>query len=143
MNQLHGFITDSSGDENIRIIDVRVGEDRFTSIFIDDSTDDALYTPGTPVNLIFKETEVSIGKDITGKLSLRNRIQSTIKEINRGKVISEVILDYNGIPVASVITTRSVDNLELSPGDRVVGLVKANEMTIRLDRATTGASDER
>ena len=74
-----------------------------------------------------KETEVSIAKDFNGKISLRNRIKSKIVEIEKGKVLSKIFLDFNGIEICSIITTRSVENLELEIGETVTGLIKANE----------------
>jgi molybdopterin-binding protein len=79
---------------------------------------------------LFKETEVSIGKNLSGEISLRNRIHATIKQIDKGAVLCKIILDYKEIEIGSVITTRSANKLQLNVGDRVVGLVKANEVSI-------------
>lgn len=85
---------------------------------------------GEIVSILFKETEVSIAKNLSGGISLRNRITSTIKSMKKGKILSEIVLDYKDKEVTSIITRRSCDDLELCVGDKVVGLVKSNEVAI-------------
>lgn len=63
--------------------------------------------------------------------SIRNEIPGTVKEIVSDKVLTEVILDTAVGEIAAIITTRSVQALELKIGDRVVGLVKATNVSVR------------
>jgi molybdate transport system regulatory protein len=44
------------------------------------------------------------------------------------------MLDVDGHTVGAVVTTRSCDNLQLAVGDAVEGLVKANEMSLQMER---------
>jgi len=83
-----------------------------------------------PVALLFKETEVSLAKNLSGLISMRNRMPCTVTGIDRGKLLTKVSLDFNGHAITSVITTRSSHALSLAVGESVEGLVKANEMTI-------------
>ena len=53
-----------------------------------------------------------------------------VKEIIRGDVVSEVDVQTPWGIVTSVITTRSVDELQLKPGSDVVALVKSTEVSI-------------
>ena len=63
-------------------------------------------------------------------INVRNQFRGHIKEIIRGSVLSEVDVETpNGI-VTSVITTRSIDELELKVGTEVVALVKSTEVSI-------------
>jgi molybdopterin-binding protein len=63
-------------------------------------------------------------------INVRNQFRGHIKEIIRGSVLSEVDVETpNGI-VTSVITTRSVDELDLKVGSEVVALVKSTEVSI-------------
>ncbi len=64
------------------------------------------------------------------KISGRNKLQATVKEVIKGAVMAKVVMDYKGeVPVAA-ITTDSVDDLNLKPGDQVTALVKATEMMV-------------
>jgi molybdopterin-binding protein len=63
-------------------------------------------------------------------INVRNQFKGHIKEILRGDVLSEVDVQTPWGIVTSVITTRSVDELQLKPGSEVVALVKSTEVSI-------------
>ena len=63
-------------------------------------------------------------------INVRNQFKGKIKEIIRGDVLSEIDVETPAGIVTSVITTRSVDALELKPGSEVVALVKATEVSL-------------
>jgi molybdopterin-binding protein len=62
--------------------------------------------------------------------SIRNRIPGTVREITSEPVLSEVIIDTAIGPIAAVITTRSVRELQLKSGDSVSALIKATNVSI-------------
>ena len=63
-------------------------------------------------------------------INVRNQFRGKVKEIIRGPVVSEVDVDTPFGIVTSVITTRSIDELELEVGAEVVALVKSTEVSI-------------
>ena len=63
-------------------------------------------------------------------INVRNQFQGRIKEIIRGDVVSEVDVQTPWGIVTSVITTRSVKELQLVPGKEVIALVKSTEVSI-------------
>jgi molybdopterin-binding protein len=63
-------------------------------------------------------------------INVRNQFKGKVKEILRGDVLSEVDVQTPWGIVTSVITTRSVDELQLQPGSEVVALVKSTEVSI-------------
>ena len=63
--------------------------------------------------------------------SIRNRLPGTIKSIVSDKVLSEVIVETASGEVASVITTRSVEDMKLKAGDKVFVLIKATNVSLR------------
>lgn len=130
MNRLPGTISEVDVHGSIALVDVLVGERRFTATLIGASGDAAGCLPGKPVTLLFKETEVSLAKNLSGLISMRNRIPCTVIAIERGRLLTRVALDFDGRKLESVITTRSSFSLDLAVGDAVEGLVKANEMTL-------------
>jgi molybdopterin-binding protein len=72
----------------------------------------------------------SIAMTITA-INVRNQFRGKIKEIIIGPVVSEVDVETPaGLIVTSVITTRSVKELELRVGSPVVALVKSTEVSI-------------
>lgn len=134
MNRLRGTITRIESTDHLSLVDVEVAGDQFTAILVETPESAAWLQAGNAVAVLFKETEVSLAKNLSGEISLRNRMAARVESIRRGKLLSEVRLDYRGHPVTSVITTRSVERLQLAPGDAVEGLVKANEVTLLEDR---------
>lgn len=63
-------------------------------------------------------------------INARNQFRGKVKEIIRGDVVSEIDVETPWGIVTSVITTRSVDQLELVVGSEVVALVKSTEVSI-------------
>ena len=63
--------------------------------------------------------------------SIRNQLPGTVKSIVSDKVISEVIVETSFGEIASIITTRSVQEMNLMPGDKVFALVKATNVSVR------------
>lgn len=133
MNKLKGQIIAIDHNSHISLVDVAVGNDVFSATLLE-TPDTADYLQvGNEVMLLFKETEVSLAKNLTGLISLRNRIPATVRGIERGAILSAVALEYRGLPLISVITTRGVERLQLRVGDEVEALVKANEMVLSHD----------
>ena len=64
------------------------------------------------------------------KISGRNKLQATVKEVVKGAVMAKVVMDYKGDELVSVITIDSVEDLDLKPGDKVTALIKATEMMV-------------
>ena len=68
------------------------------------------------------------------KLSARNQLGGTIKSVVPGAVNSEVTLEIgNGVDVTAVITSESVERLDLTVGKRAYAIVKASDVLIATD----------
>ena len=63
--------------------------------------------------------------------SIRNQIPGTVKSIVSEEILSEVIVATSVGEIASIITTRSVQEMKLKPGDEVFALVKATSVSLR------------
>ena len=64
------------------------------------------------------------------EMCIRDRFKGKISNIILGEVVSEVDVETPAGIVTSVITTRSVKDLELKIGTEVVALVKATEVSL-------------
>ncbi len=62
--------------------------------------------------------------------SLRNQLVGTVREVLSDKVVSEVIIDTAAGTISAVITTRSVQALNLQPGDKIHALIKATNVSV-------------
>ena len=66
--------------------------------------------------------------------SIRNELPGTVKSIVSDKVLSEIIVQTAIGEVASIITTRSVEEMGLKIGDKVAALVKATNVSLRREK---------
>lgn len=65
-------------------------------------------------------------------VNVRNQFRGRIREIITGPVVSEVEVETPQGIVTSVITTRSVKDLNLTIGTEVVALVKSTEVALAI-----------
>jgi len=63
-------------------------------------------------------------------INARNQFKGTVKEIIRGPVLSEVDVETAAGIVTSVITTRSIDSLNIRIGDELLTVFKATEVIL-------------
>ena len=64
-------------------------------------------------------------------LSARNQIKGKIKDIKKGMVMAEVVLEVaSGVDIVSVITTSSVEKLGLTVGKEATVVIKATSVMI-------------
>ena len=63
-------------------------------------------------------------------ISIRNRLPGTIEKIISDKVVSEVTIRTAAGIVTSIITTGSVQRMNLKEGDNVFATIKATEVSI-------------
>ena len=62
--------------------------------------------------------------------SIRNRLAGTIEKIVSDKVVSELVIRTAAGDVTSIITTGSVNRMNLKEGDKVLAIIKATEVSI-------------
>jgi molybdopterin-binding protein len=68
------------------------------------------------------------------KISARNTLKGTIKNINLGAVNSEITLEIApGIEIVSIITKSSVESLGLTEGKEAYAVIKASEVMVAVD----------
>ncbi len=72
--------------------------------------------------------------------SIRNRLTGTVTEIVADKVVSEVVLETAAGTISAVITTRSVEELNLKVGDQIYAIIKATSVSV--ERSSTPADPD-
>ncbi len=133
MNKLVGKINSIHTSGNLSIAEILVNLDILKAVLIETPESAPFLKKGETINVIFKETEVSIAKNFSGKISLQNRLNCRIVSIENGELLSKVILDYKGDKLISIITQFAVKDMELNPGDEVAALIKTNEVILSLE----------
>jgi molybdate transport system regulatory protein len=130
MNKLTGIIYKIQQSGSILLVDVDIDDQKFSAMLIESATQPDWLLEGNVVDLVFKETEVSLAKNLSGMISMRNRMKCTVQRVERGELLSKVSLQFLKYTLTSAITTRSVNSLDLKIGDEVEALVKANEVSL-------------
>lgn len=131
MNNLSSIITAIQQSGSILLVDAEVDGQGFSALLIESVNLPEWLEVGKAVDLVFKETEVSLAKELQGKISMRNRMKCLVLKIDKGELLSMVTLQFKNFTIVSAITTRSVNSLHLEIGDEVDALVKSNEVSLR------------
>jgi molybdopterin-binding protein len=66
------------------------------------------------------------------KISARNVLGGTIKDIKKGTTTAHVTLDVSGQTVTASITNESVDDLGLKIGETVKAVIKSSDVMIAI-----------
>jgi molybdate transport system regulatory protein len=133
MNVFEGKISELVSDENLTIVSVEMKGSVFKAIVVESGNSAPYLKIGNEIKIAFKETEVIL---VTGKfegISLRNRIQGKIKEVQKCKLLSRVQITSLIGEVVSIITTNAVEDLKLEAGKEVTAMIKTNEMILLHD----------
>ena len=67
------------------------------------------------------------------KISARNVLEGTVKEVKKGATTSHVLIDVKGSIITSSITNESVDELGLKAGSKVKTIIKSSDVMAAVD----------
>lgn len=128
MNILQGVVASLKQADDLMLVFVEVESHIFSSLIIHEGTES--FKIGERVNLIFKETEVMIAT-VESVVSARNSFVSKIKDVESGRLLSNITFDFEGHEISSVITNGAVHDLKCRVGDTLRWFVKTNEVAIQ------------
>jgi molybdopterin-binding protein len=130
MNKLPGTITQIQKSGAIMLVDVDIDGHGFSALLIESATHPQWLQTGNAIDIVFKETEVSLAKGLSGKISMRNRMMCQVQHIERGELLSTITLQFQKHTIVSAITTRAADSLQITAGEEIEALVKSNEISL-------------
>lgn len=64
------------------------------------------------------------------KISARNQLQGTVKEITTGATTSHIKIEVGHHMITSAITNEAVLDLGLKVGDQVTAIIKASDVLV-------------
>lgn len=130
MNTLPGKIYKVESTKGISLVDICIDDDQFSSLIINSEATDSYILAGNPVNMLFKETEISL-KCYRDKLVKRqNKVIVEVINITNGQILSEVKLNYKGFSVTAIILTRLLNELGLEVGKKAVMILRTQEILL-------------
>ncbi len=129
MNKLKGHIVNIDRVDDLSLIEIDIDGCFLKTIIIDDLIQKN-YKKGNCVHLFFKETEVVLAKDLNLSISMQNRMHCKVKSIKKGKLLSEIKLDFNSNELTSLITSKSLIRLNIKNNDDVLVLIKTNQIML-------------
>ncbi len=67
------------------------------------------------------------------KLSARNIIPGTVKDIKKGATTSHIVIDVGGKLITASITNEAVEDLKLAVGQKASAVIKASDVMVMID----------
>lgn len=130
MNILNGEIASIQTNGSLSHVKVKIESIVFDTIIIETPETASYLKIGNHIKLIFKETEVIIGKNKTYSLSIHNKIQGEILEIKNGALLSKLIIKTTIGTIVAVIISDALKKLQLQIGEKIIAMVKTTEIMI-------------
>ncbi|MBB3696002.1 TOBE domain-containing protein [Flammeovirga yaeyamensis] len=130
MNRFTGIITRIDGQQNIHQLSIQLNDVSFRALIIDHEINPINFSVGDKVGVIFKDSEVFMGKDHIEHISIQNQVSGVIKNIEIGDVLSRVFLETSIGMVSSLISSSSVKRLDFKKGEKACAFIKTNEIIL-------------
>jgi molybdate transport system regulatory protein len=132
MNSFQGHIEKVETHGKLSIVSIEMGFGIILkAIVIDDILSAPHLEKGRKIQVMFKETEVILSSELSSvNVSIENRIQGRVSEIEKGQLLSRVKIDSPIGAIISVISTEALINLKLNAKTEILAMVKLNEIIL-------------
>ncbi|MFA6145495.1 MAG: hypothetical protein WCW84_12175 [Sulfurimonas sp.] len=124
MNTLPSTLTAITASEHLSTLTVSVGADSFHLLLAEQCHD----TIGTPLTLVFKETEVILASTPTATTA--NIHRAVVANIEQGSVLSQITLTYHETTLLALVPTLTFNPLNIHEGDDVFWIVSPSEISL-------------
>ncbi|MDQ7056813.1 MAG: TOBE domain-containing protein [Persephonella sp.] len=116
MNKIIGKIKNIESSDNISLVEIETEIGNMCAVVVETPQTATYLKIGEEVYVLFKETEVSVGKNVSGMLSLRNKISCSVERIEKGRILTRLTLKCRGKLIRSIITTKSAEKMGITVG---------------------------
>lgn len=131
MNNLCGKIKHIKNSEYLSEVIIELENNSIFNVFLVETPQSASYlVPDKKINLLFKETEVIISKNLMPEISIQNQLKAEIIEIKPGKILSEIVLKSAVGKIKSLLSSTLLQQMNFAESQEVLILVKANEIML-------------
>ncbi|WP_417331856.1 TOBE domain-containing protein [Halarcobacter sp.] len=127
MNKLEAKVSKIKSKQSLNLVSFSFNTNTLTMISLDL---DEKVKEDKQVLLSIKPTNITLAKNFEGLLSSSNKLLGKISNLEIGELLSSVICDVNGTLIEAVITTNSLEKMNLSLNEDIVLLFKASDLAI-------------
>ena len=131
MNILKGKIIDIQTYNSLSYVEIEIRNHlTMVTVVLDVPNESSYLVVNKEVEVYFKESEVIISKSIDIQISVHNKIPCIVQSIQKGVILSEIILSCFDFEIKSIITTKLVEKIQLQENDEVLALINNNEISL-------------
>ncbi len=128
MNTLKGKITKLTTIDQFSKVSLAVGNQIFKAIVIKVNAINPNLVVGQMVNILFKETDVTLSLKTPEKISIDNQILVKVKEIKAGKLLSRVTVAFQNTNINAVVPAEFATEIQI--GMSLIMLIRSNELML-------------
>ncbi len=93
-NCFHATVESVTAGQAMTTVHARVTSGQvFMAAITSEAATDLQLTPGSPILILIKATEISVARDIVSRLSIRNRLPGVIVGVDHGEVMSTIKIE--------------------------------------------------
>ncbi|WP_345981055.1 TOBE domain-containing protein [Sulfurimonas sp. HSL3-2] len=85
---------------------------------------------GTKVQLKAKATNIALAKGFNSQISIANQLEAVVEDVVNGEILCSVKLSVKETVIESIITQKSAVSMDIKTGDRLIALIKSNDISI-------------
>lgn len=120
MNTIKGTVVSVNSANGLCEVEVKTPLGNVYAVVLKSPEEAEFVKENKRVKCVFKETEVLLLRE---KVSQINLFEGTIRSLEKGLVLSMLVVDCKGEEIRVMLTSRQVDNLGLSQGTEVYMLL--------------------
>lgn len=130
-NQIPGTVTSVDRGDVMSVVRVRLdGGQDMTAVVTLEAVRELGLAEGSAVRVLVKATEVSLSTGPLDGVSIRNQLRGAIVGVSTGDAMAVVRISVPDGELTAAVTMEAVNDLGLAPGQEIVALVKATEVSL-------------
>jgi len=127
MNKIVAKVIKVDRVDKICVLELNFYEELISVVYLDDNEKVKV---GLNVKLEIKPFDITIAKNLNGKISYLNRLKAKIISIEEGKLLSNVKLKVANTVLESIVFKRVVKEMELKEKDEVILFIKESDFLV-------------
>lgn len=131
MNRLPATLQQIEINGGFAFVAAQCGKHTLSAMLLGISDDVVQWQFSDALELAFAEHEVAIAVNLQGEISLRNRFDAVIRDIQMSPLLSRIAFEFAGQTLHALITRASCERMQLTIGQDIEWLVKSNAMQVR------------